>query len=145
LTEEALQSLDRLAESQLHPLASAITRVRSGRPAEQILSEAEDESVDLIILPTFGPSLWNRLSSFWKPHAPLISPLAEKIIRDATCAVFVALARKRFDCTRTCSKPHIRFNGLPDLMVPARADLFEPARCRSVRRISPLTARRMQG
>jgi nucleotide-binding universal stress UspA family protein len=143
LSREALWSLDRLADNHLHPLASPITHVRSGKPAEQILNEAKAERVDLIILPTFGPSLWKRLSHFWNPPNSLVSPLAEKIIRDATCAVFVVLARKWLDCTRVGNTPRQKLNDLPDDIFPTRPDIFEPARCSRVRPISRLTARRL--
>src|SRR5215471_19908065 len=133
LSEEALWSLERLADNHLHPLASTITCVRSGKPAEQILHEAEADGADLIILPTFGPSLWKRLSHFWNPPNSMVSPLAQKIIRDATCAVFVVLARRRLDCTRVWSRPSHGINDRPEMIFPIRPDRFEPAHCRRVR------------
>src|SRR5579859_3377491 len=70
--ELALQArgyLERLAVQFLHPITSAVIHVRFGRPADEILEEAQAEKVELIILPTYGPSFWSRLVSVWKPGA----------------------------------------------------------------------------
>jgi nucleotide-binding universal stress UspA family protein len=101
LGRDANGYLDRLANKHLHPKVSAVTHVRFGSPAEQILAEAKLENVDLLIFPTFGPSLWNRVKTLWTgSSAALVSRLGEKLIREASCAVFVVLARNPFDCER---------------------------------------------
>jgi nucleotide-binding universal stress UspA family protein len=106
LGREAQWYLGRLADKYLHPLASTLLHVRTGRPAEEILAEAKSEKVDLIILPTYGPSFWARLTSLWKSAAsPLVSALAAKIIQEATCAVFVVGAKTRFNCERVWGRP----------------------------------------
>jgi nucleotide-binding universal stress UspA family protein len=75
--QEAQWYLESLANKHLHPMASAITHVRVGKPAEEILTEAKAWSVDLIILPTYGPSFWNRLRGLWRNVCvPPISTLA---------------------------------------------------------------------
>jgi nucleotide-binding universal stress UspA family protein len=98
---QARRQLRWLADKFLHRSASAAIHVRAGNPAEQILAEAKAERVDLIILPTYGPSFWSRLKSLWKPAAArMVSALAEKIIREAACGVFVVLAKTRVNCDR---------------------------------------------
>jgi nucleotide-binding universal stress UspA family protein len=98
--------LERLAEQYVPPIASTVIHVRIGQPAEQILAEARGENVDLILLPTFGPARWNRLTALWKPAAcPAVSPLAQRIIREATCGVFLAMAKTRFDCEAAWGRP----------------------------------------
>jgi nucleotide-binding universal stress UspA family protein len=101
LTLEARGYLERLAQQFLHPITSTVVHVRFGRPAEEILEEAQAEKVELIILPTYGPSFWSRLVSVWKPGAcGIVSALAEKIIRDCNCGVFIASVKTRFNCER---------------------------------------------
>jgi nucleotide-binding universal stress UspA family protein len=100
--------LERLADQHLPPIASTIAHVRIGEPAKEILAEAQAEKPDLIILPTYGPSFWNRLRAVWNPACnPIVSPLAEKVIREATCGVFVVAAKTRFNCERAWGRPKI--------------------------------------
>src|ERR1700720_3768702 len=106
LAQEARLHLKRLARRYVHPMISTIFHVRLGQPAEQILEEAGAENVELIILPTHGPSFLSRLASIWKPGAfEVVSPLAEKIIQDSACGVFVANVNTRFDCEREWGRP----------------------------------------
>jgi nucleotide-binding universal stress UspA family protein len=115
LVLEARWYLERLAEQYVHRLTSTILHVRVGERAEQVLEEAKAEEVELIIVSNFGPSLWGRLVSVWKPGVcRMVSPLAERIIRDATCGVFVASVKTRFNCEKEWGRA-MRKNGLaPD-------------------------------
>ncbi len=98
--------LERLAQQFVHPITSTVVHVRFGRPAEQILEEAKAEKVELIILPTYGPSFWSRLVSIWKPGAcRMVSALAEKIVRDCTCGVFIATVKTSFNCEMAWGLP----------------------------------------
>ena len=104
--QDARYYLERLADTHLHPIASTLTHVRAGEPAQQILEEAKAESADLIILPTYGPSFWERITGLWnRISSPNLSALAEKIIREATCGVFVVLAKTRLNCERAWGRP----------------------------------------
>ncbi len=106
LGRQAQWYLERLADKHVHPVASTTIHIRTGNPAEQILAEARTESVDLIILPTYGPSLWSRLKTLWKPRSsPMVSALVEKVIRGAACGVFVVLAKTRLNCERVWRRP----------------------------------------
>jgi nucleotide-binding universal stress UspA family protein len=106
LGQEAQWYLESLANKHIPPMASTITHVRVGNPAEEILAEAKAESVDLIILPTYGPSFWNRLKGLWTNVCiPPVSTLAERVIREATCGVFVVLAKTRLNCERAWGRP----------------------------------------
>jgi nucleotide-binding universal stress UspA family protein len=101
LALEACWYLERLAQQYVHPITATLLHARIGDPAEQILQEAEAEEVDLIILPVCEPSFWCRLVSVWKPgNCRLVPLLAERIIRDSACGVFVASTRARFDCEK---------------------------------------------
>jgi hypothetical protein len=130
-----------LADTYVHPLAFPVARVRTGKPSEQILHEAHTENVDLIILPTFGASRWNRLMHFWKPPAPLVSPLGEKLIRDATCAVFVVLARKTLDCARVWGRLVENSDDVPVAIFPSQPKLLGAASCRRLQPGSSLMTR----
>ena len=119
LGQEAQWHLESLANKHLHPMASAITHVRVGKPAEEILAEAKAQSVELIILPTYGPSFWNRLKGLWTNVCiPPVSTLAERVIREAMCGVFVVLAKTRLNCERAWGRP-VK-NRKAQSMVPSR-------------------------
>lgn len=106
LGREAQCYLERLAGKHVHPIATAVAHVRTGAPAEEILAEAKAESVDLIILPTYGPSFLNRLRGLWKPASqPVASRLVERLIREAQCGVFVVMAKTRFNCEKAWGRP----------------------------------------
>jgi nucleotide-binding universal stress UspA family protein len=93
--------LGRLAEQFVHPITSTLLHIRVGKPSEQILEEAKTEKAELIVLPTYGPSFRTRLVSIWRPGScRMVSALAESIIRDSTCAVFLAGVKTRFNCEK---------------------------------------------
>jgi nucleotide-binding universal stress UspA family protein len=106
---EARWYLERLAGQSGCPAMATIPRVRFGQPAAQILEEAEAENVDLIVLPTYQPSFWRRLVALWKPSAGVrVSPLAQRIIREANCGVFLAGVTTRFNCEAEWRRPASR-------------------------------------
>jgi nucleotide-binding universal stress UspA family protein len=82
--------LKRLSEKFLNPDLSVRLRVRVGTPAQEILAEARESNVDLIILTRYGGS------SFWKrPFQPRI---AEKVLRAAPCNATLLRVQTRFNC-----------------------------------------------
>ena len=106
LGQEAQFYLQRLGNKHLHSVASTIVHVRTGNLADQILVEVKSERADLIVLPTYGPSFWDRLRGLWKPASnPIVSRLAERLIREATCGVFLVLAKSRFNRERAWGRP----------------------------------------
>ena len=103
---EARRHLRWLADNHIQRPGSAAVRVRMGEPGDQILAEAKGESADLIILPSYGPSFWSRLKALWRPASrQIVSTLVEKVIREATCGVFVVLAKTRLNCERLLPAP----------------------------------------
>jgi len=101
LGREVYSHLCRLAREYIHPLASTAVRVRAGRPEQEILAEAAGQKADLIILPSWGPSWWARLTASGTSQADVTLPrLARNIARKAGCAVCVVNARTRFNCER---------------------------------------------
>jgi nucleotide-binding universal stress UspA family protein len=103
---EALRHLRRLADTHVHPIASTATHVRVGNPAEEILAEARAERADLIVLPTHSRSFWDRLKALWKRASNNgVSALAERVIREAECAVFVGPVKTRFNCQKAWGRP----------------------------------------
>ncbi len=99
LGREAHWHLERLARGCLRPGVTTITRVRFGKPAEEILAEAADGNADLIVLASGLPSFWSRL------FAPLVPRVVERVIREATCGVFLTTAKKWFNCENTWGRP----------------------------------------
>jgi nucleotide-binding universal stress UspA family protein len=103
---DALWYLGQLADKHLPPMATALTRVRSGDVAEQILAEAKAENVDLIILPTYRASFFGQLRALWKSGSDsIVSPLAEQVVRAAGCSVFLVQAKTRFNCAQAWGPP----------------------------------------
>jgi nucleotide-binding universal stress UspA family protein len=107
LGREAGWYLERLARKHVHPDASTLIHVRTGKAADEILAEARAEDVDLIILPTFGGSLWKRGVSFWKRLFAPIFPgmIVEKLARNAPCALLFMHAESRFNCEEKWGRP----------------------------------------
>lgn len=106
LASEARWHLGRLAGQYLNPIASALIRIRTGKPAEEILAEAKEQNADLILLPANGPSFWTRLRSLWKTApVPMVAPVVEKVMREAGCGVFITLGKTRFDCEKAWGRP----------------------------------------
>ncbi len=86
----AEQHLKRLSEKFLNPDLSVRLRVRVGKPAQEILAEAKESNVDLIILTSYGGC------SFWKrPFQPRI---VEKVLHAAPCNATLLHVRTRFNC-----------------------------------------------
>jgi nucleotide-binding universal stress UspA family protein len=101
LGREVYSHLSRLAHEYIHPFASTSIRVRAGQPQEEILAEAAEQKVDLIILPTWGPSWWAHLTASWRSQPDSTIPRwARTIVRQAACAVSVVNAKTRFNCEK---------------------------------------------
>jgi nucleotide-binding universal stress UspA family protein len=129
---DARRYLERLAEERLHPMASILIHVRVGKPADQILAEAKEESADLIILPTSGPSFWRRLATLWRAASnPMVSLSTEKVIREAACGVFMVLAKTRMNCERVWGRQAGRSlagSGIAAKSILSRQRSLEPSR-----------------
>ena len=97
--QEAHWHLERLARRCLRPGVPTITRVRFGKPAEEILAEAAEGNVDLIVLASGLPSFWNRL------FARLLPRVVERVIRRACCGVFLTTVKKWFNCENAWGRP----------------------------------------
>jgi nucleotide-binding universal stress UspA family protein len=99
LGREAHWHLERLARGCLRPGVTTITRVRFGKPAEEILAEAADGKADLIVLASGLPSFWSRL------FARLVPRVVERVIREASCGVFLTTVKKWFNCENAWGRP----------------------------------------
>jgi nucleotide-binding universal stress UspA family protein len=88
----ARRRLDRLAREYVHPLVDTAVRVRAGDPFDEIVAEAREQHVQLIILPTFQCSFWKRL------FAPVVPRVAEKLARRAPCPVYAIRVETAFNC-----------------------------------------------
>jgi len=106
LAAEAHFFLECLAQEYLPAAASTSIRVRFGRPADEVINQSREEIVDLIVLPNDGSSLLRRLSSVWKRCSnTMVSPLVEKLVREANCAVIVFSAKGHLDCETAWGRP----------------------------------------
>jgi nucleotide-binding universal stress UspA family protein len=124
--------LERVARGCLHPSVTASTRVRFGKPAEEILAEAAAGSADLIVLASKPPSFWSRF------FAPLVPRVVECVIREASCGVFLTTAKKWFNCENSWGRPERETRAAADhlngaletgvLPVPLTEDAFAAER-----------------
>jgi nucleotide-binding universal stress UspA family protein len=99
LARDAHWHLKRLARGCLRSGVTTLTRVRFGKPAEEILTEAAAGNVDLIVLATKPPSFLRRL------FGPILPRVVERVIREAPCGVFLTTASNRFNCEKTWGRP----------------------------------------
>jgi nucleotide-binding universal stress UspA family protein len=106
LVAEAYWFLERLVTEYLPAATSAQTRVRVGNATEEVLAEAKEGSADLMILPSYGPSFWRRLTSLWKqPLRPAVSSQVARITRAANCRLFIVSSDGSFDCESEWGRP----------------------------------------
>jgi nucleotide-binding universal stress UspA family protein len=132
LGRNARWHLERLAKGCLHPSVAANTRVRFGKPAEEILAEADSGSADLIVLASKPPSFWSRF------FAPLVPRVVERVIRETSCGVFLTTAKKWFNCENIRGRPEKESEAAADhlnealetgdLSVPLTEDAFASER-----------------
>jgi nucleotide-binding universal stress UspA family protein len=99
LGRDAHWYLERLAGQCVRAGVDTSIRVRFGKPADEILAEAEDEGVDLIVLASKLPSFWRCL------FAPIVPRVIERVVREATCGVFLTAAKRRFNCEDIWGRP----------------------------------------
>jgi nucleotide-binding universal stress UspA family protein len=90
----AERHLRRIGDDYLSPAVEASFRVRIGIPRDEILAEAKATNVDLILLPAFVPSVWQRLAGL------AYGETARHLVVGASCSVFVVDVRTRFNCFR---------------------------------------------
>ena len=86
--------LERIASEFMPHSVAASARVRIGTPHEEILAEATANDVDLILLPTFTPTIWRRLLG------PRCAQTARSLVAEASCRVLVVDVRTHFNCFR---------------------------------------------
>jgi nucleotide-binding universal stress UspA family protein len=108
LGRDAQWHLERLARGCLRPGITTVSRVRFGKPAEEILAEAADGDVDLIVLASKPTSFWSRFV------APILPRVVERIVREASCAVFLTTAKKRFNCETMWGRPEKKTEAAAD-------------------------------
>jgi nucleotide-binding universal stress UspA family protein len=99
LGREARWHLGRLARGCLRPGFTIVTRVRFGKPAEEILAEAVDGNADMIVLASGPPSFWSHLV------ARLVPRVVGGVIRRACCGVFLTTVKKWFNCENAWGRP----------------------------------------
>ena len=90
----AKRHLERLGHHYLSPSLRASFRVRTGIPHEEILAEATATSVDLILFPTFRPSIWRQLLG------SIYGETVRNLVAGACCRLFVIDVQTRMNCFR---------------------------------------------
>jgi nucleotide-binding universal stress UspA family protein len=78
IAEDAHDNLARISQEIMHDHITPRLVVRMGRPADEILKVAEEENVDSIFIATHGRTGLAHI---------LFGSVAEKVVRNASCAV----------------------------------------------------------
>jgi len=90
LAESAKLQLEWLAETLLNPGLSFRTQVRFGKPAQEIVAEAKEANMDLIVLTSYGArSVWRRR---FRPR------IVAKILQDPPCDATLLRVRTQVSC-----------------------------------------------
>ena len=92
LCQEAEWQLKQLAAHYVQPTVETRLRVRVGNPSEEIMAEAAEQQVNLIVLPLPQPSFWKRLL------APILPRTTGKLMEKAPCPVFALPVKNLFNC-----------------------------------------------
>ena len=98
IIRQAERHLERIGRDYLRPTVGTILRVRIGTPHEEILREATVTNADLLLLPTFAPSLWEK----WTGRE--CGATARNLVGNAPCRIFVVDMQEHFNCFRRWQK-----------------------------------------
>ena len=91
---QAERQLERIGRDYLRPTVGTVFRVLTGTPHEEILREATAANADLLLSPTFAPSLWEK----WTGRECGLT--ARNLVGNAPCRIFVVDMQKHFNCFR---------------------------------------------
>ena len=86
LRQRASDELDVLLRTEIAGRVSAIKTIRSGRPFYEIIQQAREKKIDVIIIATHGHSGMEQI---------LFGSTAEKVVRSAPCPVLVVRSGER--------------------------------------------------
>ena len=92
LCQEAEWRLQQLAAHYVQPTVETRLRVRVGNPSEEIMAEAAEQQVNLIVLPLPRPSFWKRLL------APILPRATGKLMENTPCPVFALPVKNWVNC-----------------------------------------------
>jgi universal stress protein A len=84
MQEQAEEELDRLKKDELGNSDTVVTAVLIGPPAGKLVEYANENDIDLIVVPAFGHS---------GSDYALIGGVTEKLVRNAPCSVLVLRRR----------------------------------------------------
>lgn len=85
--EQSLRALTRVSHES--GMAKTTPRTRCGLPAHEIVEEAKESNVDLIVIATHGYTGWKHYC---------IGSTAERVVRAAPCPVLVVREKERDFC-----------------------------------------------
>ncbi len=128
LSAEAVSYLEKLSLQYINPVVSTIRRIRIGKAPEEILSQADSDRPDLILMTADRKSLQNspvlrrlRLSPASR------SRTVSAVLKRAPCDVLVLPTTGDFDCKKVWGRPS---DGSPRVIsdVPSGRASYLPAR-----------------
>jgi universal stress protein A len=97
LCEEALENINLIITERLPNQVRAFGEVKLGNAAQEIVSTAADENVDLIVIGTHGKSGWRHLA---------FGSVAEKIVRTAHRPVLTVHGNSSISAATTAQGHH---------------------------------------
>ncbi len=103
LEGRARARLERLIETRLSPKVRYAVHIRTGDPATEIIGMAAESGAGLIVMATHGRKGLRRL---------VLGSVAERVVREAPCAVLSLKPALRGRATRLKRKPVLARTGL---------------------------------
>jgi len=103
LEGRARTRLERLIESRISPKVRYALHIRTGDPASEIIRMAADSGADLVVMATHGRKGLRRL---------VLGSVAERVVREAPCAVLTLKPELRRRAMRLNRKPVLARTGV---------------------------------
>jgi universal stress protein A len=105
LEGRARTKLERFINQRISPNVRYTVHIRTGDPASEVICMARDSRADLIVMATHGRKGLRRF---------VLGSVAERVVREAPCAVLTVRPDLRNHAARSKRKPGLTRTGLPD-------------------------------
>jgi len=93
-SDRAQACLEDISDQYVRPTIHVACRVRLGVPHEEIIFESGRMNADLILLPTFAPTMWDKLLR------PTHGETSRNLITCGACRIFVIESQRKINCFR---------------------------------------------
>jgi nucleotide-binding universal stress UspA family protein len=123
---EAQWHLERLREEYVDAGAKVVTRVRMGRPGDEILAEAKEQEADLIVVPT-GGSAGGARRTWWSCLWAAVCPgVVGRLLRYGWFPLLIVHGETWLNCHRRWGRRHETIEPGLGRLRPEKVDLSVP-------------------